>query len=381
MLALLFVCRTTLGLQLQTIGSTADRLVDTFAFSQTEIGVLVGLFMLPGLLLSLPAGRLGRRFTDRQLVVGGLVAMALGGAAAALAQGFGALALARILTGVGFVFGTVYFTKMVVDWFAGLELATAMSVLVMSWPVGVAMGQVGHAWLSATTGWPWAFGVASAASALAAIAMAWRYRAPPVGTTPVASAGGGLTAVEWKLTLIAALAWGLFNAGYVVYLSFAPRLLQSAGLGATDAAAVASLASWVMLGSAAVAGRVADRSGRPALVTVVCLAAGAAALLALDRPGWAVPAALGLGLFGAAPGGIIIALSARAMAAERRAFGMGVFYSAYFVIVTAGAPLAGWLFDRSGSARVAMDFAVLLFVATAAAYSAFEPLRRRWTAT
>jgi hypothetical protein len=36
------------------------------------------------------------------------------------------LAIARTLCGVGFVFGTIYLTKMLADWFAGKELATAM---------------------------------------------------------------------------------------------------------------------------------------------------------------------------------------------------------------------------------------------------------------
>ena len=45
--------------------------------------------------------------------------MALGGGIAALAQGFGLLALGRLVAGAGFVLSTLYFTKMVVDWFAG----------------------------------------------------------------------------------------------------------------------------------------------------------------------------------------------------------------------------------------------------------------------
>jgi len=43
---------------------------------------------------------------------------------------------------------TLYFTKMTADWFSGRELATAMSVMVVSWPFGIAMGQIGHGWLA-----------------------------------------------------------------------------------------------------------------------------------------------------------------------------------------------------------------------------------------
>ena len=168
-LALLFVCRTSLGLQFQTLGSTADPLVAQFGFSYAEIGTLIGLFMLPGLLLSLPAGWAGRHASDRQLVTTGLLLMALGGAIAALAQGFGLLALGRLVTGAGFVFSTLYFTKMIVDWFAGQELATALGILVMSWPFGIAAGQVAHVWLAGAFDWRAAFAVASVCCAAAAV--------------------------------------------------------------------------------------------------------------------------------------------------------------------------------------------------------------------
>ena len=59
-LALLFVCRIGLGLQFQTLGSVSDSLVAALGFSYAQIGTLIGLFMLPGLVLALPAGYLGR---------------------------------------------------------------------------------------------------------------------------------------------------------------------------------------------------------------------------------------------------------------------------------------------------------------------------------
>src|SRR5258708_5466603 len=153
MLALLFTARVGLGFNFQTLGSVADPLVRDLHLSFAEIGTLIGLFNAPGLLLSIPAGLAGRRVSDRVLVAGGLVAMVMAGGLAVMADGFAMLALARLLAGAGFVVSTLYFTKMAADWFAGRELATAMAVLVMSWPFGIALGQVGHGWLAQTQGW------------------------------------------------------------------------------------------------------------------------------------------------------------------------------------------------------------------------------------
>jgi MFS family permease len=111
MLGLLFACRTGLGYQFQTLGSVSDPLIAQFGFRYAEIGTLIGLFMLPGLVLALPAGYAGRYLSDRTLAAIGLLCLAAGGGIAALAPGFGMLTFGRIAAGIGFVFSTLYFTK------------------------------------------------------------------------------------------------------------------------------------------------------------------------------------------------------------------------------------------------------------------------------
>lgn len=229
---------------------------------------------------------------------------------------------------------------------------------------------------SPSTGVP-PFVVASLCSAVAAVAVAWVYRPPP---TAGASAGpqiNRLPKYELLLTLVAAAAWGLFNAGYVVYLSFAPKVLESQGYGTTQAAAVVSIASWVMILSVTFIGRIADRTGRHAVVLCLCMAVAVASLLLLRHAEWSVALSLAFGLLGMAPAGIIMALTAQSMAPQRRAFGMGVFLSFYFVIQTVAPPLAGWLFDRSGEPFVAIKFASALFAATAVCHIGFGLLKRR----
>ena len=378
-LALLFVCRTGLGLQFQALGSVAEPLVAQFGFNYIDISKLIGLFMLPGLLLSLPAGWAGRHASDRQLVSIGLSLMALGGAIAAFANGFGFLALGRLVSGAGFVLSTLYFTKMVVDWFAGLELATALGILVMSWPFGIAAGQVAHAWLSVTFDWRAAFILASGCCAAGASAVALIYRSPPAQAGVPTQIAAGLPRDELLLTVLAAVVWGMFNAGYVVYLTFAPRVLMAGGYGATQAASVISIASWVMIFSVTVAGRIADRTGRHATVLGVCLSVGVLSTLLLRHGEWAIALSLAFGLIGAAPAGVIMSLTAQSMAPQRRALGMGVFLSFYFLIMTAAPPVAGWLFDRTGQPFTAIQFAAGLFAATGLGFAAFGPTKQ-WLA-
>jgi hypothetical protein len=68
--------------------------------------------------------------SDRVLAGLGLGALALGGAISAMASDPAGIGAGRLLSGAGFLFDTLYFTKMVADWFKGREIATAMSILV-----------------------------------------------------------------------------------------------------------------------------------------------------------------------------------------------------------------------------------------------------------
>ena len=161
-IAVLFVVRIGLGFHFQTLGSVSSDLVDTFGLDYADIGVLVGLFMAPGLFLSVPAGASGRYLSDRWLSGLGMLVLALGGLVSALAVDPWLIGAGRMVSGAGFVLSNLYMTKMTSDWFSGRELATAMGIFVMSWPLGIALGQVGHEWIAGTAGWRWAFLAASA---------------------------------------------------------------------------------------------------------------------------------------------------------------------------------------------------------------------------
>jgi predicted MFS family arabinose efflux permease len=376
MLALIFATRVGLGFQFQTMGSVADAVANRLALSSAETGTLIGLYLIPGLVLSIPAGFAGRYASDRILVALGLASLAAGGALAALADGFALLAIGRLLCGAGFVLCSIYFTKMVADWFAGRELATAMGILVMSWPFGIAMGQVGHGWLAATQGWRAPFVVASLYCLVAAVAMLVAYRAPDGAAAATAVASARLTRREWALTLIVAIAWGTFNAGYVIYLSFAPRVLVAGGLGAFEAASIISLASWVMIFSGALCGVIADRTGRSDAILAFCLGCAMVSLALLPEVAWAVPVSLMFGLLGVAPAGLVMALTGEAMAPAKRAFGMGVFLSVFYLLTSPAPTLAGWLYDRTADPFVPIALAILMFGLTLVAYFAFRLAQR-----
>ena len=374
-LALLFLARTGLGFQFQTLASVGDDLVVAFGLDYAGIGLLIGLFMAPGLVLALPAGHLGRYISDRMMVSLGLGAMVVGGLMSSFAAGSWDMGLGRVLAGAGCLFAMIYFTKMVADWFEGREIATAMSVLVMSWPFGIAMGQVSHAWLAQAYGWQVPFQVASVYCLIAAIGVFLFYRPPH--DLPSAKIGSGytLTGQEWRLVFCAAAAWGVFNAAYVTYLAFGPKVLEGHGQSSIAAAGIISIGSWIMIASGAACGQIVDRFGGRNVVLTVCMGGAIAALLLLSVPGAGFGASLLFGLIGMAPAGVIMAMAGQAMRPQVRAFGMGIFFTVYYAIMLVTPPIAGAILDATGNAQSPMWLAIILFAAVVPLGIAFQYIR------
>lgn len=375
MLALLFVARVGLGLQFQTVGSVGDDLIVAFGLDYAGIGLLIGLFMAPGLFLALPAGYSGRYASDKTLAVAGLCALVIGGLVSASAVESWTIGAGRVLAGAGFLLINLYFTKMVADWFEGREIATAMSILVMSWPFGIAMGQVGHAWLAQTFGWQVPFQVASVYCLLAALGVFVFYNAPHDLPPARGGAAASLTGQEWRLIFCASAAWGVFNAAYVTYLSFGPYVLEQSGQTAIAAAGIISVGSWVMIVSGALCGQIVDRFRGRNVVLAICMGGAVGSLLLLSSPGAGLLASLLFGLIGMAPAGVIMAMAGQAMRPQVRAFGMGIFFTIYFAIMLIIPPVAGAILDTTGNPEGPIWLAMILFASVVPLALMFQRLK------
>ena len=65
------------------------------------------------------------------------------------------------------------------------------------------------------------------------------------------------------------------------------------------------------------------------------------------------------GRIGMAPAGVIVDLSGEAMRPDRRAFGMGIFFTIYYAAMASGPP--GWIYDSTANAFAPILLAILLF--------------------
>jgi MFS family permease len=141
-LAALFVVRTTMGVQFQSVATVAPLLSADFGVDLADIGILVGLYSAPGVALALPGGAIGQRFGDKKTVLVGLVLMIVGSLMMTFSSSWGGQISGRLVAGIGGVLMNVLMAKMVTDWFTGKEISTAMAIFVNSWPIGIAIALV-----------------------------------------------------------------------------------------------------------------------------------------------------------------------------------------------------------------------------------------------
>lgn len=349
-LSVLFVARFCLGFQFQSAGSVGPFLTTEWGLDYTQIGTLVGLFMLPGLVLALPGGLLGKRFGDKPVVFMGMVAMILGGVLSGLAQSYAAVSAGRLITGTGAVFLVVLMSKMVTDWFAGKELFLGMAIFIIGWPVGIAAGQATHARLAESVGWSAVFLLTAIMMGVALASMAIFYRSPPASATASASPSARLTRDELWLVCIAGAIWMFINGAYVVMLSFGPILVLEHGASITGAAQAVSVMSWVFLFALPLGGWLSTRYGAADVVMIVGLVGSVIFGLAIPFVGFP---ALTFALFGiafaiATPA--IASLPAEILRPDNRASGFGIYYIWYYAGSALLPPLGGLLKDASGTA-------------------------------
>ena len=360
-LAVLFVVRLTMAFQFQSVAAVAPLLSGKFGVSLADIGLLIGLYFTPGIALSLPGGAIGQKFGDKRTALIALVMMLVGSLAMALTDLWSLQIAGRLVAGAGGVLLNVQLTKMITDWFAGKEMATAMAIFVNSWPAGVALSLLSLPLIGTAYGLAAVHLFVAALIAVGAV-MAAFYRAPEHAIAGVASSAR-LSVRVMMAVIVAGLIWGLFNLGFAMIFSFGPTMLVERGYTIAQSGSVISIVLWLAVFSVPLGGFVADRLKRPQFVLVAGSLLFALLMLLLAHSGVVIPLVVALGLISGQPAGPMMSLPARVLEPATRALGMGIFYTLYYAAMTVGPIVAGATAKWTGSAAAAFDFGAAVVLA------------------
>lgn len=380
-LATLTLARMTMGFQFQSVAAVGPVLTSDSIITYTELGALIGIYLLPGALFAIPGGWLGKRFGDKCIVLTGLAMMTIGGAVLALSDVYEVMFTGRLVSGLGAVLLNVLVTKMVTDWFAEYRIATAMGVLISSWPLGIAIALLTVSPLEDMIGLRLTFFIPVAMCAIALLLIATIYTNPPKSS---ATDKGSSQSIERKLTpyefwgvVLSGCIWCLYNIAFILPLSFGPEFLVTNGITLTSAGAIVSLASWLIIPALPLGAWAAERIGRPVSTMVVTFMVIAILI-------WTIPftssyilifAAIGI-IFGPA-GGLIMALPAQVLHKDNRAIGMGIFYTIYYVGMGIFPAIAGYTRDVTANPAAPLVFAGVAILLAIPALVGFRMMRIR----
>ena len=375
-LAVLFFARLTMAFQFQSIAALSPLIIDDFGLDLADIGFVIGLYFAPGIIFALPGGAIAARFGDKRIVSIGMILMLVGGAMIALTETWNILVAGRLIAGAGGVVLNVVMTKMLVDWFAGREISTAMAIFVNSWPVGIALALLVLPMFAAIGGLTFAWWSLWALMVAGLVLFATIYHAPPdasAGPATLKRAGFPVLAL-----VCAGLVWALYNTALSMVFSFGPALFLQQGWDLQKAGSVTGLFMILFSLAVPIGGIVADRTGRKDTVILVSLVSFAVLIpLMLSLPAAALAIFCVVAVLFALCAGPVMTLPAEVLSNEARAFGMGVFFSIYYGLMMIGPRIGGGLAEAADDAGMALIAGAVMSLAAAVSLGVFRWASRR----
>jgi MFS family permease len=360
----LSAARVAMGVQFQAVGATAPLLQQAFGLSYADVGWLVGLYLLPGVVLALPGGMLSARLGDRRVAILGAALMVAGGALCAAAADTGTLQAGRLLGGIGGVLFNVTGAKMIADWFAGREIELAMSVFVGTWPLGIGLALLVLGPAAAASSPSVAFALSASIALVSLLLVTWVYRPAPGAAAAATPRLSALAPGDGLRLALAASAWTLYNVAFALLVTFLPTLFATRGLPPGQASALAAALTATVIVSVPASGWVVQRSGRPLAVAIVGMIGWIACVGAVWAGGSPTPWLLAGGLLAGSAAGVLVAAPARFLSPAARPVGLGLFYTAFYAGMALLPRALGTLADALGTSEVVLPASIACVVLT-----------------
>jgi MFS transporter, DHA1 family, inner membrane transport protein len=281
---LLALANFVIGMGAFVVVGVLSPVAQAFGISRPEAGALMSVYAatyaLASPLLVAATGRVDRR----RLLAVGLAAFGIGALAAALSTGFVWLLAARALMALGGGLVTPVAASVGVVLAGAGGQGRALAIVFGGLTLAQVLGVPAGAWLGYAFGWPAAFAVVAALSALGLAAV---LQALPAGiAVPVASLAS-LGAVLRSARLMAAIAFTALFIGalYVCYTFLAPLLETLYGLSRDGVTGMLVLFGLGAVIGNAMGGRLTDRIGPRRTLLLLCLAQSLL-MPALTLPTW-----------------------------------------------------------------------------------------------
>jgi DHA1 family inner membrane transport protein len=273
-------------------------------------GWIMGIFAVIGLFGGIPAGAAVKAFGDRRLIIVGLVALAIGSGAGAVAPSIAVLLAARTLEGAGFLLIVVAAPTVLNRTAAPKDRALVFGIWGTFMPTGVALALLTGLVLD---GWRAFWLVNAALAALNAVLIAFtvkRSSAAPDSATGHPTWRGLVNDVKSTIgaggPLVLACAFALYNVQYFALVSFLPMLLtERMGASVVQAGVLSAIVVGVNIAGNLAAGLLLGRGAAPWILIVTALVVTSLTSVGIFAPGMSLYGAVMLCMAFSAVAGLL----------------------------------------------------------------------------
>ncbi|APE27718.1 spinster family MFS transporter [Aurantiacibacter gangjinensis] len=214
-----------------------------FGLSDAQVSLMAWAFALLNVVAGFVTARYAERVRRLSLITAGVLFWSLATALCGAAANWTQLLVARMGVGLGEAIGLPPNQSVIADYFPASKRGLAMSVLLLSPPLGAFIGFVGGGWIAQTYGWQVTFLVAAIPGFILGL-VAWVFVAEPPRGQFDAESADDVPPISAFVQRIASLpsarniiAGGFIASGlsYALNFFFASLLVRKFGLGLAEA--------------------------------------------------------------------------------------------------------------------------------------------------
>jgi len=345
------------ALNLQMIPPLVPNLVSKIGLTHTQVGVLMGLFTLPGIFLAIPGGRVSDVIGPRSVALWSLALLTVG-AFLMLPLHPWFLYTGRLCSGIGGAVLVVVAPQIIARTFHGRELGLAMGIFNTAVPIGTILAFNLLGFFAGRFGISVVIMVTASFSLVSMITFFFTYADPQQVSTEAPTAGSGtLKGLGGSIWLIS-LVWVLFNISILAYFTYAIDHFTGGGMNGSTARFISSLPMLLSILLTPLAGFAMHRYGlRWSLPIVGCAIASAAILLILTPDQtmiivWSI--LLGVGISIVPPA--VFTIVGEVVPPSRVGTGFGLMTTIFNMGVFFGIPLIGHARDLTSTYRSSFIF-------------------------
>ena len=357
------------GLTFQALPPLLQMIKQELALTYSQAGFLIGLFSLPGIVLTIPIGIAADRHGPKAVAIASLAAMTAGLLIMMAGHTFLVIAMGRALSGLGGLSLALVAAQIISRHFQQIRLNRAMGFYNTGMPLGTIIAFLAFGNLGASFGWRLPLVFLTVYCVLLAALFLLFFKEEKLTPSQVSFYRPAQIIAEVRHAgrdiWLVGISWMWFNAAGIAWLGFGPLFFIDMGYSRLAAGALAGALMWGALVLSPVVGRMMDvyMSKRDVIIFGNLMMAVVFALMPVAGPLFLLPLMIALAIAAALPPTPVFAYPAQLV--ERHMLGLA--FGILSTCLNVGSVIGPWVvgalrqaFGTYSSGFVFMAFAVIV---------------------